>query len=97
MSANKDFRKQSSTPTTPSSSEVVSYYVNSSGSLHLVNSAGTVYPANTFVTSNVSLSGQSAGAVGAITGSAILGSVSYWITGNVNGVKVVIPAYTASF
>ncbi len=97
MSQNKDLRKQSSTPTAPSTSEVVTYYVNSSGSLHLVNSAGTVYPANTFVTSSVSNSGQAGGAAGAITGGAVLGSVAFWISGNVNGIKVVIPAYAASF
>jgi hypothetical protein len=97
MAQNREFRKQSATPTTPTSSEVVVYYVNPSGSLHLVNSAGTVYPANTFITSNVSTSGQAGGAAGAITGGAILGSVAYWVTGNVNGVKVVFPAYAASF
>jgi hypothetical protein len=97
MAQNKDLRKQSSVPTTPSESAVVTYYANASGSLHLVNSAGTIYPVNTFVTSNVSNSGQAAGAAGAITGGAILGSVAYWVSGNVNGVKVVFPAYVASF
>lgn len=97
MAQTKDLRKQSSAPTTPSSAEVVTYYVNESGSLHLVNSAGTVYPANTFVTSNVSRSGQAGGAAGAITGGAILGSVAFWISGSVNGTKIVIPAYVASF
>lgn len=97
MAQSKDLRKQSSTPSSPDSTEVVKYYVNSSGSLHLVNSAGSVYPANTFVTSNVSNSGQAGGAAGAITGGAILGSVAYWVSGNINGVKVVFPAYAASF
>lgn len=96
MAQTKDLRLRTTTPDSPDAG-VVRYYTNNSGSLHLVNSAGTVYPANTFVTSNVSNSGQAGGAAGAITGGAILGSVAYWVSGNINGVKVVSPWYVASF
>ncbi len=96
MSQNKDFRKQSSSPSTPSESAVVSYWIDSTGILNLTNSAGTTYVANTLF-KNTSVSGQSAGGAGAITGGATLGSVAFWITGIVNGTKVVIPAYLASF
>ncbi len=95
MAVNRDFRLQTGSVTTPPAG-VVSYWVDASGVQQLTNSAGTTYVANTLY-KNTSVSGLSAGAAGAITGGAVLGSVGFWITGNVNGVKVVIPAYIASF
>ena len=96
MGRAKEFRSQPTSPLTPSDTGVFTYWANNNGILHFTNSAGTVTTANTIFT-NASVSGQNAGAAGAITGAGALGAVAYWISGNVNGVKVVIPAYTASF
>ncbi len=96
MAQNKDLNLNTSAPSASTVTNVGRYYANPSGILHVVMPNSTIYPVNTLFT-NTSISGQGGGAAGAITGGAVLGSVAFWITGIVNGVKVVIPSYTASF
>lgn len=70
MAQNIDLRKQSSVPTTPSSTDKVTIYANASGQLNFVNSDGTVSPLAGAFTQNISQ------AAGTITSGVIQGSVS---------------------
>lgn len=74
MGKAKDFRFQSSAPSTPAAS-VASYYVNTSGILNFIDPNGTAYVASTFYPATTAESVVS-------TGISILGgTASYQVTG----------------
>lgn len=76
MGNNKDLRKQSSTPTTPTATDKIVLYANASGQLNIVNSDGTVTPVAGAFTQNIAQVGGSfvnAGSTGLYQGTGYYG------------------------
>ena len=91
MAQNKDFRTQTATPSTPSAG-VVTYYVNNSGILNLVNANGTTYQANQLWSSSVATLNQRV-IGGMVTTGTLTGSVGWLPVVGPSGESWAIPAF----
>jgi hypothetical protein len=95
MGQTKDFRTQSSAPTTPTATDKVAYYVNNSGILHFVNYNGAAYQANQLWANSISMLGQTL--MGNPTSNGFLSGVSGFLpVVGPSGQRWAIPVWTVS-